>query len=141
MEKIGRDHEQSWPIAKKFGLLGSYCCAVLFLCFKIYTNLFRSSRKSPSKDKSNVPDNNFSEVIDFCCCSLGWFLVSGLDAMMSSESPILSVVQLGARWLLSRLLRGAGCWEESAVLPRPEQNVILVQPSQHQQRGYPETPV
>ena len=57
--------------------------------------------------------------------------MSGLDAMMSSESPILSVVQLGARWLLSRLLRGAGCWEESAVLPRTEQNVILVQPSKH----------
>ena len=56
---------------------------------------------------------------------------------MSSESPILSVVQLGARWLLSRLLRGAECWEESAVLPRTEQNVILVQPSQHQQRGHP----
>ena len=87
---------------------------IVILCSKIYTNIFRSSRKSPSKDKSNVPDNNFSEVIDFCCCSLGWFLVSGLDAMMSSESPILSVVQLGARWL--RL----------AVLPRAEQTVILV---------------
>ena len=41
-------------------------------------------------------------------------LVPWQDAMINSGSPALSVAQLGARWLLL------------AVLPRPEQNVILV---------------
>ena len=41
-------------------------------------------------------------------------LVPWQDAMINSGSPALSVAQLGARWLLL------------AVLPRPEQTVILV---------------
>ena len=70
-----------------------------------------------------------------CCCSLG--------AMINSGSPVLSVAQLRARWLLSCLLPGAGAGGVShAAADRAERDdgdigAEADQPSQHQQRGQP----
>ena len=72
-----------------------------------------------------------------CCCSLG--------AMINSGSPVLSVAQLRARWLLSCLLPGAGAGGVSrAAADRAERGIGDIgaeadQPSQHQQRGHPTT--
>ena len=63
--------------------------------------------------------------------------------MINSGSPVLSVAQLRARWLLSCLLPGAGAGGVShAAADRAERDdgdigAEADQPSQHQQRGQP----
>ena len=110
----GKEIWYTWKLMLRFNIS---------LFYLIYTNIFRlrPSRKSQNEDKSNVPGDNYSDRTYISAATV--LLMPGQDNMINSGSPALA--QLGARWLLPRGCRVLGL-EELAVLPRPEQNVIMV---------------